>query len=72
MAELYPEAAANLASGSPYQDYQRTKRPLLSDPLAVRKLRQHGLLQISNSFLFVASYKKHKPSETCRAVAKPC
>ncbi len=57
MAELYPEATANLASGSPYQDYQRTKRPLLSDPLAVRELTGAGLLpDFANSFLFLASY----------------
>ncbi len=56
MAGQYPEAAASLAASRPFQDYQREKRPLVSDPLALKELAQAGLFaDFANSFLFLAT-----------------
>ena len=59
----FPEAASSLASGRPFEDYHRAKKPLLSDPLALRELTQAGLLpDFSNSFLFLATKESSSPT----------
>jgi len=63
LATHFPEAASHLASGRPFEDYHRAKKPLLSDPLALRELAHAGLLpDFSNSFLFLASANSSSPT----------
>ena len=67
----HPFVAADILSGYPYIDYNRSKKELFSEKLALHSIAKSGLLEhFTNSQLYIAT--KNTASDSYKNILKKC